>query len=416
MSTHPLRHRPDRTTAGGFILVTVALMVLVIGGVSYGFLFNALADRTALQTTQDTLLALEIAEMGLVRSEMELRSETDPDGDGVGTVRGTHAGGTYAVVASAYPGDNDRFTLTASSTHGHAARRLEVGLRRVRATRFKMALFGEDDVVASGGSASDAYDSRLGTYASQATNSDANGSFAQDKGDVGSNGTITLTGVTTVVRGDAIPGPDGSVNGGGTVTGSTDPRPTRETIARVPYEEFVAALLENDNDQLLGESWYDPATLSVSIQGRTSVSFPPGTYFFTDMTFGTQVDVVITGPTKIYATGELSLTSHSMVNEGGVPADFQILQQPYALPPGFESTSRALKLTAHSDLVMAVFAPDQEVQVTGHGEIFGALVGRSIKFAGQGNLHYDIALGDIGGNKVVATRRLYWRDLAPPQR
>jgi hypothetical protein len=396
--------------------MAVAFMVLVIGGVSYSFLYTALADRTALENNTDSLLALEIAEMGLVRSEMELRSEVDVDGDGLGNVVGSYAGGTYSVVAEAYGGETDRFTLTASSTHGHASRRLQVGLRRIRSARFKMSLFGDDAVTASGGSATDAYDSRLGSYASQASQSDGHGNFAIAQGHVGSNGTVAVNGATTVVRGDATPGPGERVTGSGNVTGSTEPRDNRDTVAAVSFEEFVSVLLENDNDQLLGESWYDPDTLSISARGKKSVTIPPGTYFFTDVSFGTKVDVTVEGPVVIYATGELSLTSHSMVNASGTPADFQLLHQAYNLPPGFTSPDRAVKLTAHSTLAMAIFAPDREVAVTGHGEIFGAVVAKNIKFAGHGNLHYDLALGDIGGNKVATIKRLYWRDLAPPKR
>src|SRR6185436_5293926 len=103
----------------------------------------------------------------------------------------------------------------------------EQAVRRIVTSQFNAAIAAAGAITLSGGlTQTDSFDSRLGTYASQATNVDATGPYAGTGGAIGSNAGISISGAR--VRGDAVPGTASttSPSGGAVVTGSTAPRST----------------------------------------------------------------------------------------------------------------------------------------------------------------------------------------------
>ena len=123
-----IRSQPRISDERGVALVLVMFFILIISGLSIGLLQEGAAARVSLDNHKSNLHALEIAETGLVRAEMELRAATDLDGGGIGVVAGTAANGTYQVSAAADPVLPNRWTLRATGTHGHSRRRVEVGV------------------------------------------------------------------------------------------------------------------------------------------------------------------------------------------------------------------------------------------------------------------------------------------------
>jgi hypothetical protein len=229
----------------------VAFGAIVVGGLSMALFEHAKATTRDVQGTEAQIRSLEIAEAGIGRAEMEIAAGVDPDGDGCGTVRGAFDGGSYAVTASQNGQD---FTLVASGRIERAQRVIEQGCRRVPSSKLTAALFAAGNITLSGQAQTDSYDSRLGSYASQAVNSDGAGTYALGEGSVGTNGSISLVGSPATVRGDAIPGPTGSVStsGGSTVTGSQLARTQPVDLVPPTLAEFTAAWAVNDNGKWTG--------------------------------------------------------------------------------------------------------------------------------------------------------------------
>jgi len=67
--------------------------------------------------------------------------------------------------------------VTSKGTSRMATRTIEVGLKRIPGGAFVEGLFSHKDLTFDGTNVTDAYDSRLGTYSSQATHSDASGTY-----------------------------------------------------------------------------------------------------------------------------------------------------------------------------------------------------------------------------------------------
>ena len=282
-------------------------------------------------------------------------------------------------------------------------------------------LFSKDGLTFDGSNNTDAYDSRLGTYASQATNMDAGGKYAQKGGNIGSNGSILLDGSSITIRGDAVPGPGETVemSGSPTVTGDTYPRIEPSDVPPPPLAEFEAALAVNDNGNWTkskGQVTYNPAAYSLKVGANATLIIPGGTYFLTSLTLDGNSKIEIRGPTRLYSTGTLDMSGGVIANMTGQPKDFLVFNHPYALPEGHVPTEVGIKFTGGAQASLAIYAPEAPVTISGNGDVFGAVVGSDVKVAGNSYFHYDKGLGDMTGGRTTVFERLYWRDLAPPRR
>jgi hypothetical protein len=432
----------------------VVFLVLVLGGLSFAFLEEGLAEKASVDMRHNSLLAMQIAEKGVVESSMEVFSQKDAGDDGVGQVSGSYAGGTYAVTAAQDPNDADRWTLSARGTHGLSTRRLEVGLRRRAGGEFVEGLFAKDTLTLNGKNATDAYDSRLGSYAAQAVNSDGSGTYALGGGDIGSNGDIVLHGSSITVRGNAIPGPlhQTSTSGNPTVWGDVLPRKTEIDLQPATLAEFQAAFANNDNDQLLsggagtpgnggngnngngngngngkgngngggstgggtatqGSGAYNPTTYALTASGHDVVQLAGGTYFFTDVVLSGQAQLVVNGPSTIYVTGDFDVSGGGFVNGTGLPSDLHVYAHPYPIVPGHNPTASHVKIRGGSNAAMSLYAPGAELSVAGNDDLYGSFVANTITVSGNSRFHYDKALRDVEGHGFALIERLYWRDL-----
>jgi hypothetical protein len=407
----------------GFAFVLVLFFVLVIGGLSMGLLQEGFAARTSLGNHKSNLHALELAETGLVRAETELRSGTDLDGNGIGNVSGMAANGSYLVTAVADPNLTNRWTLSATGAHGNSRRRVEVLVRRRTGSSFADALFSQDTLPLSS-VVSDAYDSRLGTYASQAVNTDAAGSYALPYGSVGSNSNIELDGSTVWVRGNAVPGSGGDVvtSGSPTVTGDMAPRLLDIDMPPPPFSEFQAAKQSNDNGSFQGggngnKIRYNNATGALAITGNSTVNFPGGTYFFTSFTVLGGSTVNFTGPVKIYVTETVDIGADSNLVASS-PSDVQLMVHGYNMKSqdGAPVGETLVKINGGSDITWAMYGPDASLDIGGGNQFYGAAVGKHIELQGNNSFHYDMALGETLRTHVADLERLYWRELSPPNR
>src|SRR5262245_52188208 len=223
--------------------------------------------------------ALELAETGLARAQMEISGEVDRDGDGIGNAHGSFAGGTYSVTATQNGSD---WTLVSIGRVPKGLRRIEQGVHRTPGGGMSYGLMATGDITVQGtNTQTDSYDSRLGSYASQATNTDATGTYANTKGGIGTNGNINVGGGR--IRGDAVAGVGGatSISGGGVVTGGTAPRSTPLALPDPPLADFQAALATNDNGNWTNSGasiGYSASKKTFAASGGGTVTFPGGTY------------------------------------------------------------------------------------------------------------------------------------------
>jgi hypothetical protein len=404
----------------GAIAITATFFALAICGVALAFLSQVDASKKLFDRGESSVRALEAAETGVARAEEEISSQIDTGTDGIGNLSGTIAGASFDVTATQDAVVTNEWILRARGTQGDSQRRLEVRVRRLRTTVWNYGIFAATSISISGGASTDSYDSRLGSYASQAKNSDSYGSYAGKSAPVGANGAIGIS--KGEIRGDSNAGPGfvTSLSGTGVVTGSTTSLKKVVPIPDTPLAAFVTAATKNDDGAwtTTGGTTFNAVTKALSVSSGNTLVLTKGTYFFSSITLtgGSKIQVASGDQVTIYITDSLDLSGGTMVNMTETPAKLQIYQEPYALPVGFVPTKNQAKLTGNSSAAFVYYGPSTPVDLGGQEDYFGAIIGKSINASGAARVHYDVSLHDDFVTNHAPIRRIYWRDVAPPQR
>ena len=398
------------------------ILIVVVAGAALAFLQEGYAHKTQIQARENSLRALQIAETGISLAEVEIRGGTDPHADGVGVLTGTFANGVYHVDAQQ---DGKIWTLTADGTHRLSMRRIRTAFRVLDRGLFQYAVFSKDKMVIDSSVQTDAYDSRIGPWITQATNSDRMGPYADSDGHIGSNADIEIRS-SVMIRGDAVPGPLGSttlVGGSCDVMGDSQPRSSEFEVDPTPYDEFLAAYHNNDNASMIlqgSDAHYNAADMTLYVDSSSKATLPEGTYFFRSLTFDGSSVLTVTGPVKIYVTGPVTFNSsvdanwpgQVDANWPGKPENLVIFAHPYALPPGQSvDASAQLRLWSSLEMAAAIYAPARFVWLDSSLQLYGAVVGGRVHIDSSVMVHYDKALSAYGPPGPLEIERLYWADL-----
>lgn len=265
---------------------------------------------------------------------------------------------------------------------------------------FSTAAFGVDQVGLQGTSAyTDSWDSSSGNYASTRSNSDS------------SIGTMS----TTNDRNTGVDYTGGAVNYGNVWIGPGGV--PSETVAGSGYQGAIKVLPEPlDTTPKEPPSSLASPTSALTVAARSRVTLTPGaytdltvgthavvtfsagTYYFSgDVSFGSQVEfrAPSTGEVKVYVGGTWNSGGGSLVNGQGVPSSFQIYGT---------STCTEITVNGGNDAFFVVYAPTAEVTVQGNSDVYGAIVGRDVKVAGNAKIHYDRALSAFDSATVTMFR------------
>jgi len=277
-------------------------------------------------------------------------------------------------------------------------------------TPFRWAAFGGSGVELEGDIATDSWSSDAGAYAGLTA------LLRGARGSLGSNGSIILDGGS--VRGDARPGPTGSLaRNGTTVSGSRLP-----SAAEIPLPPVRLDPPASDNNAALGFAVAGDGSLSVA---TGIVRVPSGVYRLSSLTASDDGIVEVTGDATIHLTGPLStkdkgklriahgaslkvyttetvtfngggaenltgptvrpLLSSKSVTEG-IPSRLQVFVAERSAGVGARVT-----LGSKTPLYAAIYAPSSLIRATRDVEVFGSLVSGSLELEGA-KLHFDEAL------------------------
>jgi hypothetical protein len=410
--------RPE-TSQRGAIAVTATFFALALCGVAVTLFSEVASVKKLIDRGEANVRALEAAETGIALAEEEISSRTDPGGDGIGNLTGTYGGARFVVATVNDPLITDQWTLQARGTQETGSRQIEVRIRRVPMVVWSYGMLSQSSITVSGGGTTDSFDSRLGTYASQATKSDRFGTYASASGPVGTNGTILLQ--SAEVRGDSNAGPGytTTLQGIANVTGATTSLTAAVVIPDTPLATFSAAAIVNDNGSwsTTGGTAYNSVTKTLTVAGGNTLTLTKSTYFFTKIILsGNSKLKVASGPVRLYVTDQVDFSGGQIVNATQSPVNLQIFQQPYALPTGYTPSVKTATLSGGSSSAFVFYGPSTPVTLSGNGDIFGAVVAKNITSSGGSRLHYDRAVVDQLDDGHAPIRRVYWRDLAPPLR
>ena len=393
--------RPDNR---GSVLLAVIIVVLALAGLALAFL------ETGVQETKTNTIAGEKSRVGYIAETGVNEATADLLTGGSGsfgspTAPVTFGAGEYWVQAT--DNGDGTFTILSVGRVNDQMEAIEVVLAPEDVPLFSRALFGDLDLGAKGTVVTDSYDSDLGSYASQATNTHVPTglTYALPNGHLGSNRNIILRGGVTVL-GNATPGPGYTVqvNGAGVyVNGATTPAPTPTILPPVDYNPAGSA--------------------SGSFSTNSSYTFTAGTYHFSSFEARANADIHFQGDVKIYVDGDFSAAGLSgltvdpgatvviyhagndfSVTGGGV---INVLQKPV----DFRVHSRAsrVKFDGNSSFYGVVYAPHGSLDPGGTSDIFGSFVARQIDVGGTARFHYDEALARLAPDSFKRLKRVSWR-------
>ncbi|MEW6745530.1 MAG: hypothetical protein AB1486_22485 [Planctomycetota bacterium] len=412
----PCGDRP-RASQRGATLISTLVFVIVIAGTSSSLLLVSTVNTERVTLNSTSVEALQTAQVGVAQAMYELSIGADmDDSQGIGNVEGSIGKGDYGVTAT--PLDGRFYRLDATGRISGVSRRIEVIVAPIPTTVFKYGLGGVESMSVSGGFQTDSFDRDLGTYYSQAVNVDDFGVYATPWGHIGCNGTLSVGGASTIIRGDARPGPGVNIDwdGNATILGTT--RSLEQTLDFPPpeYSEFEEAYNTNDNAKIpdIPGLNYDDRDMSLSLNAGAVLNLPPGTYFFSSLRVNGGASLVVTGTTKIYLIEDLDATGGSLINPSGEASNFSFVAYPYRMP-GLPPPPRTVNVnfSGSSDTAFSIYAPAHHITIGGGTDVFGAIVGHTIDARGA-FFHYDESLGYHETLEFQPYGRVAYRELSQP--
>lgn len=207
-------------------------------------------------------------------------------------------------------------------------------------------------------------------------------------GNVGSNSDITIGG-STIVPGDARPGVGKQVLGSvGNVAGSTAPL---NAPLVYPVVQAGSAATTNNNSNI---SPSKRSGAGLSLGNNDTQSVPGGTYYFDDIKMNGNGELNFTGDATIYCYGSVSINGTSSIT-ATPPYRVKLILCP--APDG--SAPGDLQILGNGKVQGTIYAPLSDISVTGSGEVYGAVLGKSLSLNGNAALFYDdaVAGGTSGG-------------------
>jgi hypothetical protein len=396
------------TRERGDALVISVFIVVIMVGLATAMLTTSVQDSKLARVETEVMRTQYVAEAGVNHAILDLLgggsgnigTESDPE---------EFSGGTVWVVA--VDNGDDTYTLTSSADVEGQQQGIEVVISPTWVSMFTMALFGDLDLGASGTVFTDSYDTDLGTYASQAVNTDVmtGVTYARPYGTLGSNGDIVLRGGVTVM-GDATPGPGRTVTIIGStvhVSGSTAPADQTTALPRFDYSPPIASAGD------------------LSLSGA-NLTLTAGTYRYGSVQMSATSRITIQGDVDLYIDGNVSVTAQAMfdiapgaklkIHHGGgtfkVAGNGVLNQDKEPNRCVLYSRSTDVMMVGNSGLYAAIYAPDAVIDPGGTTDIFGSFVGSQIYVGGDAQFHYDEALardpdlGFAGSYRIVSWRKV----------
>ena len=204
-------------------------------------------------------------------------------------------------------------------------------------------------------------------------------------GAIASNGSISLSG-KSYVHGDARPGVGQQVYGApGRVAGSI--APLASPLVYLNANAGLYAFFNNNGSVPPGVA----SGSSFSLGKNKNATLPGGTYYFNNFSTHTTSTLAFTGPATIYVYGTADFSGQTTTKDN-LARNLNIVMCPSTTgtPPG------ALNVGSGSDVYANIYAPQSAITMSGSGDIWGSVVGKSVDMTGSSAIHYDLT--KVGGS------------------
>jgi hypothetical protein len=380
---------------GSALLISMLLMLL-LAGLGIMTIDRANDDMDLSYNTLHDEQAFHVAEAGARRAVTELNNDqfwrTGFTGDSLGD-------GMYIVVVRDSSDDAtlvDTMIIQSTGIVSGGEAIVELYVTPPPPTNlFRQAMFAEDAIVMDRNTCTDSYNSDSGSYA---------GTYQDSYGNIGTNGTLT-TASNVIIGGDIeVATPGGITLGeGSVVNGDSSSTADSVILDMVPQDEYDwAESISDATTGLSGSGYsYNPATKRLYVGTNGSVNLDAGTYFFSEIFLERDATVSLTSGATVdlYVTGNIDLHQRSTINEGGSPTDLIVYSQ-----------GDKLRFHQDNEFTGAFYGPGAHIQYDQTTEVYGALVGGTIKLDRHACFHYDRNLSTWGRAGTGDVTVVAWGD------
>jgi type IV pilus assembly PilX-like protein len=380
---------------GGFALITVLGILFLVTLLALGSFGTSDTDRAIASNNTHNNQAFYAAEAGINRALGMLYDSTWRAGFANAAIGRTN----YSVQVidssdSGFVGLKDSLILRATGKADKSESVIEVLLAKKRSSVYRRAVYGDSAVDIVGNALVDAYNSDSGAYAPGGMG-----------GDVGSDGLIHVGG-NADVYGNVVTADTIITNGSMTIRGTANNSGSTTNLEPITQADLDYAKWNSGapaNLTLSGGATYNSGTRALSASGSTAqIMMTSGIYFFSSISLTSGAKLVIPADQEviIFTTGSINAAGGTIVNTNAKPSDLQIY-----------STGLTVDITGSATIYAAIYAPNAEIKVSGGGTVFGSLVGKSVKDAGNGTVHFDRALLDLESPLKAKYKAVAWQVL-----
>jgi Flp pilus assembly protein TadG len=228
-------------------------------------------------------------------------------------------------------------------------------------------------------SGTDSYDSRIGNYG---------GGNVRSNGNIASNGKVRIHDSATI-KGNIAYGKNKAkdIDSKVIVTGSVGPISPPVTFK--PINVGNAASVNSNGSVASGLMNND---LNLHLDNNDNITLPGGTYYFHDLHLDDKAVLNFSGPVVIYLTGNGEISGQIKTYQN-LPKNLQINVV----------SNKTFNFKSNDNYYMSLYAPKARVKIDHSGDLFGAVLAKSLKIGNQVHVHYDESLRGSGGGLVVET-------------
>jgi len=409
----------DTDSSAGSTMVVVTMLVAAVAMLSLSFLTVLHSAQKENQGSRESIAALYACEAGLTQAMDDVKAGSmGPWGSA--NQPATFGEQKYWVTAT--PLSGGRISLVGYGRDDRAQMGVEMVVQQTPQGFFRWAAFGDEIVHMDSAARTDSFDSSEGDYLSQKVNGSGIDLHANEAGDVGTNGNVTLD-TNNRVWGDAHPGPSGTVSGAiDNITGSTTPLGAPVDLPDIVLPSVTApgGAMTVSLSATLSTGAYRYTTLQVNA-GKTLTINGPATIVCDDFKLKSNSSVVVNaanGPVEFFVVNDFVLNSNTQISsttQGPQDLSFNLLSD-NILDPGIDVVfdEDLVDFDSGSRMYGTIYAPSAEVTIDSNFELFGALVARRVDLDSNCRIHYDEVLATLsdGGDPVYET--LCWHLLQQP--